>query len=193
MIYNIARYPVHLIDVAVLRDGRRVTIRPTLPQDLELQRAFFRSLSPANRYARFMTGLSELPETVARRFASIDYCEHLALLAEVFDASGERMLGEARYVVDPHEPRTCVFAIAVADDWHGTGLAGMLLERLEQQAAASGIQRMSADTLSGNRPMLGLAARAGYTVALSRRDADVAHLEKGLIARSVNCDQVAAA
>jgi GNAT superfamily N-acetyltransferase len=193
VIYSIPRYPVHLIDVAVLRDGRRITIRPTLPQDLELQRAFFRSLSRANRYARFMTGLTELPETVARRFASIDYCEHLALLAEVFETSGERMLGEARYVVEPYEPTSCVFAIAVADDWHGTGLAGMLLERLEQQAAASGIRRMTADTLSGNGPMLGLAARAGYASMLSHRDDGVVHLEKRLFAPTANCDQVAAA
>jgi acetyltransferase len=140
-----------------------------------------------------MTGLTELPETVARRFASIDYREHLALLAEVFEAGGERMLGEARYVVEPHEPTTCAFAIAVADDWHGTGLAGVLLERLEQQAASCGILRMTADTLSGNRPMLGLAARAGYTIALSPRDDGVVHLQKRLLASSADGDQVAAA
>jgi acetyltransferase len=193
LIYSIPRYPVHLIDVAVLRDGRRVTIRPTLPQDLELQRAFFRTLSRANRYARFMTGLTELPETVARRFATIDYREHLALLAEVFEAGGERMLGEARYVVEPHEPTACAFAIAVADDWHGTGLAGVLLERLEQQAASCGILRMTAETLSGNRPMLGLAARAGYTIALSPGDDGVVHLQKSLLACSTDSEGVAAA
>ena len=193
MIYSIARYPVHLIDVVVLRDGRRLTIRPTLPQDLDLQRAFFRSLSPATRYARFMTGLTELPELVARRFANIDYSAHLALLAEVFEAGSERMLGEARYVVEPHDPSTCVFAIAVADDWHGSGLAGVLLGRLEQQATATGIQRMIADTLRGNKPMLALAARAGYALGLSHADGTVVHLEKRLSTPAASRGHVAAA
>ena len=41
MTYTIPRYPVHLIDVVRVTDGSRVTIRPTLPQDVELQREFF--------------------------------------------------------------------------------------------------------------------------------------------------------
>jgi hypothetical protein len=91
----IPRYPVHLIDVVRVADGSRVTIRPTLPQDVELQRAFFRSLSVEGRYRRFMTRLNELPETLAERFASIDYRSHLALLAEVFEDGRETMIGEA--------------------------------------------------------------------------------------------------
>jgi acetyltransferase len=43
MTYTIHRFPVHLIDVVELADGSRVTIRPTLPQDAELQRQFFRT------------------------------------------------------------------------------------------------------------------------------------------------------
>jgi acetyltransferase len=85
MSYTIARYPVHLIDIVRLANARRVIIRPTLPQDLELQREFFRSLSAESRYRRFMGPLNELPEEVAQRFISIYYHRHLALLAEVFD------------------------------------------------------------------------------------------------------------
>ena len=114
--YTIAKYPAHLIDVVRMADGRRVTIRPTLPQDVELQRTFFRSLSAESRYCRFMTRLSELPETLVERFTSIDYRAHVALLAEVFDEAGhETMIGEARYVVEERDPTTCEFAIAVAD------------------------------------------------------------------------------
>lgn len=55
MTYTMPRYPVHLIDIVVVGNGRRVTIRPMLPQDLELQREFFRALSDNARYCRFMT------------------------------------------------------------------------------------------------------------------------------------------
>ena len=181
MTYTIARYPVHLIDVVLMIDGRRVIIRPTLPQDAELQRRFFRSLSAEARYCRFMMRLHDLPEPLAERFANIDYRTHVALLAQVFDEGGhETMIGEARYVVDERDPTTCEFAIAVADDWRASGIARALLERLERQAAASGIRRMVADTLISNRAMQRLAARAGYAIRACPEDAGLAKLEKVL-------------
>src|SRR5213076_508542 len=99
-----------------------------------------------------MTQLNELPEALVERFACIDYRSHLALLAEVFEDGRETMIGEARYVVDERES-----AIAVADDWQTCGIARALLDRLERQAAATGIRRMVADTLLGNGAMIGLA------------------------------------
>jgi acetyltransferase len=177
----IAPYPVHLIDVVSIA-GSRVTIRPTLPQDTDVQRQFFRALSPQSRYRRFMTGFDELPEVLVERFASIDYRSHLALLAEVFEGGREIMIAEARYVVDEHDPETCEFAITVADVWQANGLARTLLDRLERQAAASGVRRMAADTLLANLAMIGLATRAGYSVEASREDTDLARLEKTLVA-----------
>ena len=182
MTYTIARYPVHLIDVVRLIDGSRITIRPTLPQDLELQREFFRSLSTEGRYRRFMVPLNELPEVVAQRFISIDYRSHVALLAEVFDDGREIMIGEARYVLDEHDPATSEFALAVADDWQGRGVGRVLLARLEREAAASGIRRMLADTLYDNKAMRALAASSGYTVKANREDARLVRLEKQLSA-----------
>ena len=178
--YVIDRYPVHLIDVMGTADGRRITIRPTLPQDRELQKEFFRSLSAESRHSRFMTRFKELPDALAEQFASIDYRGHLALLAEVFDGGRETMIGEARYVVDANDRERCEFAISVADGWRRCGLGSALLSRLEHEAAASGISLMSAHTLVSNNAMLGLAVRAGYRVVADRCDASQANLEKKL-------------
>jgi acetyltransferase len=178
--YTIPRYPVHLIDVVQVADGSRVTIRPTLPQDMELQQEFFRTLSAQSRHFRFMTARNELPDALAQRFASIDYRSHLALLAEVFADGRETMIGEGRYVVDEGDPATCELAIAVTDDWQACGIGRALLDLLERQAAASGIRRMVADTLRANTAMIGLAARAGYAVRANREDATLARLEKSL-------------
>jgi acetyltransferase len=176
----IGRYPVHLIDVVRTADGRAITIRPTLPQDQELQKEFFRSLSAESRHSRFMTWLKELPDAQAEQFASIDYRSHLALLAEVFDRGRETMIGEARYVVDANDRQLCEFAISVADGWRRCGLGSTLLSRLEHEAAASGISLMSAQTLVSNNAMLGLAVRAGYRVVEDRCDVSQANLEKKL-------------
>ncbi len=180
MTYTIARYPAHLIDVVEAAGGRRVTIRPSLPQDIELQRAFFRSLSAKARYGRFMTPLTELPEAWAERIARIDYVTHLALLAEVFADGGETIVAEACYVVAQADAACCEMAVTVADAWQRSGIARALLGRLERQAAASGIRRMVADTLVTNRAMIGLALRTGYKVRASREDPALARLEKWL-------------
>jgi len=176
--YTIARYPVHLIDIVPAANGRRVTIRPMLPQDFELQRVFFHSLSPMARYARFMAAFNELPDAVAARLSKIDYSSHLALLAEIFEGRQQTMIGEARYVIEEHDPTSCEFAIAVADDWQGHGIGNALLARLEREAAASGIRRMLADTLYDNKPMRALAARNGYAVTMNHER--LVRLEKKL-------------
>jgi acetyltransferase len=182
VIYTIPRYPVHLIDVVCLADGSRATIRPTLPQDLELQRAFFRALSPEARYRRFMTRLDELPDELARRFASVDYRRHLALLAEVFEGGRQIMIGEARFIADARQADTCEFAIAVADDRQRLGIGRALIELLEREALAAGMCRMVGDTLAVNRAMIAFAARTGFSVGLNREDATMARLEKRLAA-----------
>src|SRR5262245_44491794 len=97
------RYPVDLIDVVRLAGGARVVLRPALPQDAELQRAFFRALSEQARYQRFMSKLSDVGQDMAARFSAIDYRSHVALVAEIFTDGGEIMIGEARYVVDDRD------------------------------------------------------------------------------------------
>jgi acetyltransferase len=179
MTYTIPRYPVHLIDF-ISAKGRRVTIRPMLPQDFKLQREFFRSLSASVRYSRFMAAFNELPDGVAERLGKVDYSSHLALLAEVVKDRSETMVGEARYVIDEHDSATCEFAIAVADNWQACGIGRALLTRLEREAAASGIRRMIADTLYDNKAMRGLAASSGYAVRANREDARLVKLEKQL-------------
>jgi len=177
--YVIRRYPAHLIDV-VEAAGRRLVVRPTLPQDTELQREFFGSLSAEARYLRFMARLDDVPDWLMERLAGVDYAAHLALLAETFEDGRECMIGEARYVVDAGDPASCELAIAVADGWRGLGIGRALLERLERQAAASGLRRMGADALAVNQAMIGLAVRAGYTVRTCPEDARLVRLEKRL-------------
>jgi acetyltransferase len=176
------RYPVDLIDVVCLAGRARVVLRPALPQDAELQRAFFRALSDQARYQRFMSTLGDVGQDLAAHFSAIDYESHVALLAEIFTDGGEIMIGEARYVVDDRNIGVCDVAIAVADAWRGTGLARLLLQRLVRHAAAAGLRRMVGDTLATNAAMIALAARAGFTAAVSPVEGRLVRLSKDLAA-----------
>jgi acetyltransferase len=178
--YPLHRYPTQLIDVVQLAGHTRVVVRPALPQDCDLQLAFVRNLSDEARYFRFMTRLSDLPEATAERFTTIDYIGHVALIAEVFADAGAMMIGEAQYIVDAGDAGACEFAVAVADDWQGMGLARRLLTRLADHAASSGIRRMSGDTIATNKAMIALAKRTGFAVARKPEDGRLVHLVKDL-------------
>ncbi len=95
MSYTIERYPTRLIDVWTLRNGRRVTVRPVLPQDAELEQALVRALSPASRYQRFFAPIRELPQDWFQRLTQIDYRLHQALIVESFDGEEALAVAEA--------------------------------------------------------------------------------------------------
>ncbi len=180
MTIAIRSYAAGLGDVIRLANGEHVVIRPVLPRDIDMLRAFVRSLSDEARYFRFLTRLTELPEVMAERFTRIDYRSHVALIAEVHTEAGGVMIGEARYIVDEDAADVCEFAIAVADDWGSLGLARTMLGRLSTHAASSGIRRMTGDTLATNKSMIGLASRCGFKIAHKRQDGRLASLVKEL-------------
>jgi acetyltransferase len=156
---------VELIDVVVLPERGRVTIRPILSQDDAVTRAFFAAMSRDSRHNRFLTSFRELPETMLRQFTQVDYKTHLALIAEIFADGQEIAIGEARYVASP-DGKSAEFAVSIADEWQGCGLGSLLLARLIAAAKRAGIQTITGETLSSNSAMLHLAQRAGFTYAL---------------------------
>jgi RimJ/RimL family protein N-acetyltransferase len=179
MIYQIHRYPADLIDVVRLGGGERVVIRPVLPQDEDLTGTFFRNLSGAARYDRFMSPMRDLPPELLRRFTQVDYADHVALVAEVFADGRETVIAEARYVRHPDEP-AAEFAISVAERWQRKGLARLMLGKLACRAAADGIERMVGETLAGNTRMLSLARKAGFIISASADVSGLMLLEKRL-------------
>jgi len=153
-------------DLLTLRDGRRVLVRPVLPQDAAAEQAFVVGLSPLARYRRFHLGLSELPAAQLRRFTEVDQSAHVALVAESADA----IVADARYVRDA-TGRTGEFAIAVADAWQGSGLGRALMQRLLARARRSGLERLRGGVLADNEPMLAVMRRLGARLAADPEDA----------------------
>jgi acetyltransferase len=163
MSYTIERYPTRWIDVWHLADGRRVTVRPVLPQDAELEQALVRALSPASRYQRFFAPIRELPEGWLQRLTQIDYRQQQAFIVETFVGEQALAVAEGRYVLDA-SGEACEFAVVVADDWQHLGLARRLMHCLLQSAAQAGLKRMFGDVLATNRAMLSLARSLGFAV-----------------------------
>jgi GNAT superfamily N-acetyltransferase len=179
MLYQIHRYPADLIDVLSLAGGRRVVVRPVLPQDEAVTAEFFGSLPGHARYDRFMSPMRNLPPDLIKRFTNVDYCDHLALVAEVFEDGRETVVAEARYARG-HDRSAAEFAVSVAEDWQGQGLASLLLGKLLHRAASAGVRRMTGETLATNDKMLHLARKAGFTIRPSPDVRSVMLLEKAV-------------
>jgi acetyltransferase len=180
MLYQIHRYPADLIDVVRLGGDRRLVIRPVLPQDEDLTTDFFSSLPAAARYDRFMSPMRNLPPEMIKRFTNVNYSDHLALVAEVFEDGQETVVAEARYARLASDPRAAEFAVSVAQRWQGNGLAQLLLCKLGRRAATAGIHRIVGETLATNARMLHLARKAGFTVAASPQVRGLMLLEKAI-------------
>lgn len=165
-----------------MRDAEHLwfAVRELGPSDIGLQRAFFDGLSREALYWRFMGPKQSVSEPLLKHLASTDGRRHVAFMGQAPIAGRPKMIAEARYVVDAADPALCEFAIAVADDWQGRGIASKLLRRLENRARAAGIGRMAADTLRTNVAMISLARKAGYTAGLNSRDARTMRLSKRL-------------
>ena len=144
------------------RDGRRVTLRTVRPQDRDALQAAVKRLSPESRYTRFMSALQELPERMLDRVVNPEQGRELQLVAVCGEGTQQMIVGGARYSAAAGS-KDCEFALAVADDWQGVGLARQLLEALMRTARTRGFEHMEGYILASNAPMLGLAKRLGFT------------------------------
>ena len=163
-----ADYPAELVRNRFLFDGSPVTIRPIRADDKPMEQDFVQHLSADSRYKRFMSTLKELPPGKLKYLTEIDYVRHLALVAIIQRDGQDVEIGVARYVAGPSGDE-CEFAIAIDDEWQGSGVAGILMLSLIDAAKARGMKTMEAFILSSNDKMIKFARQLGFEV---RRDAD---------------------
>ena len=142
-------------------DGVRVTLRPIRPDDVARERDFIRALSDEARYQRFMATVGEMPASQLHTLTNVDQRRDLALAATVDRDGREAFVGVARFGVDT-SGAGCEFAVVVSDDWHGTGLAGILMQALIDVARHRGLRTMEGFVLATNSRMLKLARQLGF-------------------------------
>jgi len=154
-----------------LRDGRTVHVRAMRPTDeAELVQAFTRIGEDA-RYMRFMRFVRE-PNLDRVRKALASFPEGgIGIVATVPAADGIDIAGSATYLVG--NANICEFAISVASDFGGVGLASALLTALIAAAKRRGMVEMDGFVLSINQPMLRLARRLGFSIAPDPEDGAV--------------------
>src|SRR2546428_12167573 len=122
MAVEIPRYLADPEQGVTLRNGTSVRVRAIRPDDEPRLMALCRRLSPRTVYQRFFSVRRLLPEE-AHAFASLDYRQRMAGVAEVDDGPAPQLVGVARY--GPSDEGTADIGLVVADAWQGLRLGSL--------------------------------------------------------------------
>jgi acetyltransferase len=177
--YRLHRYPTGLIESWVLRNGRQVMLRPVLPQDEVPEQTFIAALSLASRRNRFHGALTGLSTVCAETMTNIDYKTQMGLVVTVMDGDVEEVIADARYLMDD-DGTSAEFAVVVADAWQGLGLGTRLIGALCKCAHRAHLRRLRGEVLTGNRDMLILLARCGFSAVPHPTDDTLVKLERSV-------------
>lgn len=156
-----------------LADGTVIAIRTMQPDDAVIEQDFVRSLSPRSRAMRFFSPVKELSAAALKKFTHTDFPNEMALVATIHEDGSEREIGVARYAPGTGSAQV-EFAVVVADDWQGKGIATELLRHLFGIAAEVGVQSIEGRILRENKPMLELARKFGFSIRRDKEDAGIA-------------------
>jgi GNAT superfamily N-acetyltransferase len=156
-----------------LRDGRRVEIRALRPDDRgDLIAAVGRS-SAQSLYRRFFAVKRSFTESEIDYFLSVDFVDHVALVAVVAEHGPPMIAGGARYVVV--QPSKAEVAFAVVDQYQGQGLGAALMHHLAAIARGAGLKELIAEVLPDNVPMLRVFEKSGFPLSI-KREPQVVHV-----------------
>jgi acyl-CoA synthetase (NDP forming)/GNAT superfamily N-acetyltransferase len=144
------------VDVA-LRDGSTVRVRPVRPGDVDGLGALLGGMSEESRWLRFLTAAANLES--AARFAA-DPGDGAGLV--VTAGSPERIVAHALYALET--PDRAELAFEVADEWHGRGIATILLAHLASLAERQGVATFVAYVHASNHRMIGVFRESGFAV-----------------------------
>jgi len=158
--------PTKYSAIETLRNGRQVEIRALRAEDRDNFVAAADSMSAKSLYRRFFAVRREFTEKETSFFVSVDFINHVALVA-VFKENGQSaIVGGGRYIVV--RPGRAEVAFAVVDQYQGQGIGTALMHHLGTIAGAADIRELVADVLPENTAMLKVFESSGFPMNTER-------------------------
>jgi acetyltransferase len=156
-------YPKELEQVFELGDGRRLMVRPVVPEDEPAFQQTFAELTPEEVRLRFFAPIKTLSHMAAARFTQLDYDREMALVvAEPGRPGTAEIFGVASIALDP-DLEHGEYAIIVSGKLTGAGLGIFLMRRIIDYAKRRGLKEIWGDVLRENSTMLKMCRVLGFT------------------------------
>ncbi len=163
-------YPWQWIREVTLKHNKAVQMRPVRPEDAVQMSELVKRMSAESRYFRFMHALNELSPRMVVQFTKLDYDRQMAFVAVSEEAKD--VVGVSQYSIQS-DGISAEFAVAIADDWQGLGLASSLMRLLIEHAKDKQIQQLHGDVLATNAAMQHLMKSLGFTAKRKPDELDV--------------------
>lgn len=147
-----------------LKKGTVVTLRAIRTDDKKRIVEAFNNLEPESIYTRFFVPKSHLTDGELKTVTEVDFENTVALVVTIPAGGGEEtIIGAGRYVLyDLSDPlRRAEIAFTIEEDFHGQGIASLILKHLIEIGRNKGVSQFEADVLPQNKAMLAVFARSG--------------------------------
>ena len=149
-----------------LKNDLLVTIRAIRPDDREAVLAALKELDERTLYLRFFAPRQKFTERELHEAINVDFVRTIALVVCIPDGDAEKIIGAGRYIAfgntDP--PDRAEVAFMVEEDYHGLGIASMILRHLAGIAKQKGVVQFHAEVLPENKGMLAVFSKSGFPV-----------------------------
>ena len=146
-------------------------VRAIAPGDVATLEAFYATLSPDSREARFH-GATTVGDRAAHSFCAAEHEGRHGVVAEAFDDAG-RWVIVGHLCVEPFGDGTAEIAVAVADAWQHHGVGRALFVEAVKWARRHDVQVLVASVRWSNAPMVRLLRSVGRPVSFGPDDAGV--------------------
>lgn len=160
-------YPAGEEREVVLKDQRKVLLRPSKASDVTKLQQLFYNLSRDDIYTRFFSLLEALSISRAEHLCNVNYETEMAFVAVVGDREKDLIVGSSCYFLDP-STNLAEVAYMNLPEWQNTGLGTALQKRMIEHAQAQGIRGFTASILAQNKKMISL-AKAGFSSVKMRK------------------------
>ncbi len=158
----ITPYPTRFVAPWKLSGGTEVLMRPIKPEDERMIDEMLATMTREALSSRFFEGIPEFTHERLVRFTNIDYEREIAIVAELADAGGKRIIGVGRLVVDP-VGSSGEFTVIVHNEFQGKGLGFKLVDIIIGIAQDKGLSQIWGTVTSDNVRMLELTEALGFS------------------------------
>ena len=145
----------------VLSDGRPVCLRTIRPSDEARIRSGIAEMSDRSRYLRFFSAFRAPPESIVKRLSAVDGHDHIGWGAILLDGQDYPPIAAAHAIRSEELPWHGELAIAVLDEFHGLGLARMLIAAVLLDCLKEDLPVLEMQMLAENRAAQNLVTYLG--------------------------------
>jgi RimJ/RimL family protein N-acetyltransferase len=147
----------------IFKGGLRGHIRVIKSTDEAMLRDLFYNLSEESVYFRYFSTRRSMPQKNLQQYVNITEEEGLSLVVTIGPREDRKIVGEARYMINPGDPYPDV-AFMVDENYRGRGIASALLHYLIDIAREHGIKGFRAEVLVSNRSMMRVFEKLPYVL-----------------------------